>query len=182
MDEEKENQNEDNTSGDDFLEGSDSQYEEDLNDDENERSEDEEDVSGDESDDEDESEDDDEISDEEKDEDSQDVSSASSGPRFDLIEIIFYMGLSIISDILDGRWVTRFVFAPVIIAWLFIKGVNSVGKNVIAQAVELIPGIDWLPITTVAAILTIWSTNSPESFNKTFGIASKAMNSKKIAR
>ncbi len=182
MDEEKENKNNnEDASSDDLLED-DSRDDEDEDDEEQESQDDDREILD--EDEEDEDEDDEEESDEEEDEneESQISSSASSGPRFDLIEIIFYMGISIVSDILDGIWVTRFVFAPIIIAWLFIKGVNSVGKNIIAQAVELIPGIDWLPITTVAAILTIWSTNNPESFNKTFGIAGKAMSSKKLIK
>lgn len=120
-----------------------------------------------------------ETSDEEAEEGVEEEEEAPRGPRFDLVEVIFYMCLSVISDILDGFWVTRFFFAPVIISWLFLKGVNGVGKNVIAQAVELIPGIDWLPITTVAAILTIWSTNNPKSFNKVFGITGKVLKAKK---
>jgi hypothetical protein len=121
-----------------------------------------------------------EAGDEEAEESAEKEEETPRGPRFDLVEVILYMCLSVISDILDGFWITRFFFAPVIISWLFLKGVSSVGKNVIAQAVELIPGIDWLPITTVAAILTIWSTNSPESFNKTFGIAGKVLKAKKV--
>lgn len=106
---------------------------------------------------------------------------APQGPRFDTVDVLFYMGLSILSDILDGLWITRFFFGPVIISWLFLKGVNGVGKNVISQAIELIPVVDWLPITTVAAVVTIWSTNNPESFNKVFGIAGKILKARKAA-
>jgi hypothetical protein len=120
-----------------------------------------------------------ETSDEETEEDAEEKETPQ-GPRFDLIEVVLYVGLSVISDILDGIWITRFFFAPVILLWLFLKRVNGVGKNVIAQAVELLPVIGWLPITTVAAIFTIWSTNNPESFNKVFGIAGKVLKAKKV--
>lgn len=97
------------------------------------------------------------------------------GPRFNFIESYFFVALSVVGDICDGIWVTRFIFAPATIMWLYFKGVDAVGKNVIAQLVELIPGVGWLPISTVAAVLTIWQTNNPESFKRTFGKAGETL-------
>ncbi len=97
------------------------------------------------------------------------------GPHFNFIESYFFVVLAVLGDVCDGIWVTRFIFAPATLMWLYFKGVNAIGKNVIAQLVELIPGVGWLPISTVAAVLTIWQTNNPESFEKTFGKAGKAL-------
>ncbi|MFA6136228.1 MAG: hypothetical protein WC705_02630 [Candidatus Paceibacterota bacterium] len=97
-----------------------------------------------------------------------------SGPHFDFVESFFYISMAILSDIFDGLWISRFFFAPATLLWLYMKGLNNViSKNAIAQGVELIPVVGFLPLSTIAAVLTIWITNNPESFNKVFGVAGK---------
>lgn len=95
--------------------------------------------------------------------------------RFDGVDIFLYVSMAVIGDLGDSIWVTRVVFAPATVGWLYLKGVDAVGKNVIAQLAEIVPFVGWLPISTVAAVLTIWQTNNPESFKKTFGHAADVM-------
>ena len=112
---------------------------------------------------------------------SEKIESLQQGPRFDFMESFFYVSMAVLSDIFDGLWISRFFFAPATLLWLYMKGLNNViSKNAIAQGVELIPVIGFLPLSTIAAILTIWVTNNPESFNKVFGIAGKIF--QKIAK
>lgn len=97
----------------------------------------------------------------------------ASGPHFDAIESVLYVSVAIISDVLDGIWITRFFFGPAILLWLWLKEVKVVGKNAVAQGIELIPIIGWLPMSTVAAVLTIMATNNPAVFEKYLGEAGK---------
>jgi hypothetical protein len=97
-------------------------------------------------------------------------------PRFDEVDIMFYMLLAIAGDIGDGIWVTRFFFAPTTLLFLYFKGVDTaIGKNVIAQFAELVPMFGWLPISTTAAIFTIFATNHPEKFQQWFGKAGEVI-------
>lgn len=113
----------------------------------------------------------------------QDEDEVSASPKrtahFDAVDSFFYISMGVIGDIGDSFWITRVFFGPATIAWLYLKGVDAIGKNVVAQAAELIPMLGWLPISTVAAILTIWQTNNPESFARTFGLAAQAMDATK---
>ena len=126
---------------------------------------------------------DEEVSDNQESEDDQlesggdeEVESENQGPHFDGVESFLYVSVAIVSDIGDGLWFTRFFFAPATLLWLWLKGVNQViSKNAIAQAVEIIPGVDWLPISTVAAIMTIIAVNHPEKFEQWFGAAGQAL-------
>ena len=100
----------------------------------------------------------------------------SLGPHFDHIEIFLYVSMAIIGDLTDPFWFTRFLFGPATIFWLWLKGVHQViSKNAIAQAVELIPGLDVLPISTVAAIMTVIAVNHPEKFQQWFGAAGEVL-------
>lgn len=93
-------------------------------------------------------------------------------PRFDEIDIMFYMLLAILGDIGDSVWVTRLFFAPATFLFLYFKGVDSmISKNAIAQFIEMVPVLGWLPISTTAAIITIFATNHPEQFQQWFGKA-----------
>lgn len=90
-----------------------------------------------------------------------------SGPHFDTIDTIFYLFIAILGDVFDGIWVTRILFAPITILFLYLKGVDQmISKNMISQAVELIPVVGWLPISTTMAIFTIVLTNHPELLDK----------------
>ncbi|MBP6855711.1 MAG: hypothetical protein KBC26_01930 [Candidatus Pacebacteria bacterium] len=96
--------------------------------------------------------------------------------RFDGVDIFLYVSMAVIGDLGDSIWVTRVVFGPATVAWLYLKGVDAaIGKNIVAQLTEMVPFVGWLPISTVAAVLTIWQTNNPESFKKTFGHAADVM-------
>ncbi len=100
----------------------------------------------------------------------------SLGPHFDHIEIFLYVSMAVIGDLTDPFWFTRFLFGPATVLWLWLKGVHQViSKNAIAQAVELIPGLDVLPISTVAAIMTVIAVNHPEKFQQWFGVAGEVL-------
>ena len=110
------------------------------------------------------------------DEVSEKIKDLQQGPHFDFVDSLFYLSMAILSDLLDGTWIARFFFAPATLMWLYLKGVDAaISKNAIAQGIELIPAVGFLPISTIAAILTIWATNNPESFGKFFGIVGKMM-------
>jgi len=117
---------------------------------------------------------------EDADQDNEEITSSAekenSGPRFDEIDVMFYMFLAIVGDVADSVWVPRLFLAPTTILFLYIKGIDStISKNVIAQAVELVPGVGWLPISTTAALFTVLATNYPEKFEKWFGRAGKVI-------
>ncbi len=111
-----------------------------------------------------------------------DAQAERSGPHFDGVDIFFYIALAVLGDIGDSVWIFRFFFGPLTILWLYLKGVrNTISKNAIAQGVELIPILGWLPISTAAAVLTILFTNHPELFEKagTIGKIVQKFSSKK---
>jgi len=101
------------------------------------------------------------------------------GPRFGFVESFFLIGVNLIADILEVffdltgvgvvvSFAIDWIIGPSTILWLFLKGVDGVvGRNAIAQAVELVPFIDMLPVRTVAILITILATNYPDKF-KTF--------------
>lgn len=102
------------------------------------------------------------------------------GPRFNFIESGFLVISNLVGDILElfdlsGVGVivgllVDFVNGPMTVIYLWLKGVDkAVGKNALAQAAELIPLIDLLPIRTTAIILTIIATNHPEWIEKISG-------------
>lgn len=105
-----------------------------------------------------------------------------AGPRFDFIEIIFLVSLCGAADVLELLDLTGvgiiigfavdFVAGPATVMYLWLKGTSHLGKNAIAQGVELIPVLDVLPIRTTAIILTIIAVNHPKMFEKA-GIAGK---------
>jgi len=105
-----------------------------------------------------------------------------AGPRFDFIEIIFLVSLCGAADALELLDLTGvgiivgllvdFAAGPATIIYLWLKGSSHIGKNAIAQGVELIPGLDVLPIRTTAIILTIIAVNHPKMFEKA-GVAGK---------
>lgn len=98
--------------------------------------------------------------------------SRQSGAHFDGVDIFLYVSMAVIGDLGDSIWVTRVVFGPATVAWLYLKGVDAaIGKNIVAQLTEMVPFVGWLPISTVAAVLTIWQTNDPESFKRALGLA-----------
>jgi len=105
-----------------------------------------------------------------------------TGLRFDFIEIIFLVSLCGAADafeLLDLTGVgiivgllVDFAAGPATVMYLWLKGTPHLGKNAIAQGVELIPVLDVLPIRTTAIILTIIAVNHPRMFEKA-GVAGK---------
>ena len=98
-------------------------------------------------------------------------------PRFDIIESFFLIAFNALGDIAELLDITGvgvvvglavdFINGPLTVMYLWIKGVpRTVGKNALAQTVELFPFIDILPIRTVAIVYTILITNHPERFRK----------------
>ena len=109
----------------------------------------------------------------------------STGPEtihFDFIEGFFLISINLIADgikllELTGigiilAFLVDFIIGPITILWLWFKGVPMVGRNAVAQGVELVPGLDLLPIRTTAVVLTIMATNKPQTFDKV-GFAGK---------
>lgn len=101
------------------------------------------------------------------------------GPHFDIVEAFFFLALSLIKDIFDLTWILGAALSLVLVLWMFLKGVKAVKASSIAMFVDDIPVLGVLPITFVAACLTVWHTNWPDSFYKTFGIFSKILTKKK---
>jgi hypothetical protein len=112
---------------------------------------------------------------EENEEELEEAEQENTGPRFDSVDIFFYMSLAIMGDVFDGIWVTRIFFAPTTLLFLYLKGVDQmISRNVISQGIELVPMIGWLPISTTMALYTIIMTNHPELFEK-LGVAGEAL-------
>lgn len=117
---------------------------------------------------------------EDEEEDEEIKEEEEEGPRFNFIESGFLVISNLVGDILElfdlsGVGVivgllVDFVNGPMTVIYLWLKGVDkAVGKNALAQAAELIPLIDLLPIRTTAIILTIIATNHPEWIEKISG-------------
>ena len=97
-------------------------------------------------------------------------------PHFDFIEGFFLISINLIVDGIEWTELTGigiilaflvdFIIGPITILWLWFKGVPMIGRNAVAQGVELIPGLDLLPIRTTAVVLTIIATNKPKTFDK----------------
>ena len=117
-----------------------------------------------------------------------DASAASDAPviddqhRFGFVEGFFLITLCAVGDAFELFDLTGigvivgllvdFLVGPLITIYLFLKGTpRVVSRNAIAQAVEIIPYIDLLPIRTVVIILTIMGTNNPEKWGKYIGLA-----------
>lgn len=97
----------------------------------------------------------------------------SQGPHFSGVEAFLYISVAILGDLGDSVWIFRFFFGPATILWLWLKGVRTaLVKNALAQVVEMIPAVGWLPISTVTAILTVLLTNHPE-YTDRLGILAK---------
>lgn len=125
---------------------------------------------------------------EKRDKNEPDVSAASDAPviddqhRFGFVEGFFLITLCAVGDafelfdltgigVIIGL-VVDFLVGPLITLYLFLKGTpRVVSRNAIAQAVEIIPYLDLLPIRTVVIILTIMGTNNPEKWGKYIGLA-----------
>lgn len=121
---------------------------------------------------------DEETDEEENDEEGEDESAEQPeppGPHFDAIEAFFYIAIcGVLADIFDLTWVAQFLFTPMAFMWRYFKGVKNVGASTWILMIKLIPILGMiLPAATVAAIMTVWETNNPESFRKTFGLAAK---------
>jgi len=106
------------------------------------------------------------------------------GLRFGGIEIFFLIVLNLVGDLLDWLEFVRIIIAGVTLLWFWFKGVHSViGRNAIAQAIEFIPVINWLPIGTAFVIITVISVNNPELFDKMGfigSVAKKIMKASKV--
>jgi hypothetical protein len=112
---------------------------------------------------------------EEGEEDEEIDESLETGPRFNVAESFFLISFNLLGDILElfdltgvgavVGLIVDFVNGPFTVGYLFVKGVKkAVGKNAIAQAAELVPFLDLLPIRTVVITLTIMKTNHPEKY------------------
>ena len=97
-------------------------------------------------------------------------------PHFSFIEAFFLIAINIIADLVElldltgvGAiigFVVDWIIGPTAIFWLWMKGIDMIGRNTVAQALEFIPYVDILPIRSIAIILTIIATNKPELFEK----------------
>jgi hypothetical protein len=123
-----------------------------------------------------------ELDEEEEEELDESAALEHAGPRFDFIEIIFLISLCGAADALELLDLTGvgivigllvdFGVGPATVMYLWLKGTSHLGKNAIAQGIELIPVLDVLPIRTTAIILTILAVNHPKMFEKA-GVAGK---------
>lgn len=113
-----------------------------------------------------------------------DNSSENNAMHIDIIEGFFLISINVLGDLLELFDLTGFgvivgmavdfLVGPIVILWLWMRGIPLVERNAIAQAVELIPGLDILPIRTVAIILTIITVNHPEWMQK-LGLGGKVV-------
>lgn len=110
-----------------------------------------------------------ETEDDDQDEGEEEEKPERPSPYFDTVDVMFYVSVALISEL----GVTSFICAPTIWLFLFFKGVHPVAmkRNVFAQGIKNIPLIGWLiPISVASAILTIISTNHPETLDKLGGV------------
>lgn len=113
-------------------------------------------------------------------------STVTQGPHFSFVESFLLILFNLIGDILDlfspvgiiGFFV-GLIFGPVTIFWLWMKNVDAISKNTIAQIADMIPFIEWLPIRTVAIIFTIISVNNPKKLGKAVNAIEKVSEIKK---
>ena len=102
--------------------------------------------------------------------------SGDSRPHIGFIEGFFLISFNAIGDLLELFDLTGvgmviglivdFVNGPITVGWLWFRGIPMVSRNAIAQGIELVPGLDILPIRTTAIILTIITINHPEWMKK----------------
>lgn len=85
----------------------------------------------------------------------------------DIFELFDLTGIGVIIGL-----VVDFIVGPLITLYLYLKGTpRVVSRNALAQAAEIVPYIDLLPMRTVVMILTILGTNNPERWGKYIGLA-----------
>lgn len=85
-------------------------------------------------------------------------------PKFGGAEIVFGTIFYLILDILD--WFEAGIPGTDVVSWLsqfyyINKGVPGT-RMVVANIIELIPGIDYLPIRTVVFLLVVWTDRHPK--------------------
>lgn len=92
------------------------------------------------------------------------------GPLFfaipDLIELILiFFGL-------DDFWITDIYSLFTAQTYLYLKGIKPT-YSLVANCLELIPYIGWLPMRTVGFAITFYIDHHPEKFGKAMRVAQK---------
>ena len=95
-----------------------------------------------------------------------------AGPHFDFVDSFALISINLIADLVDllsltvigtvVAWAVGGFASGLTLFWLYLKGVKGIGRQAIAQVVDLVPFLDALPIRTTAIVFTIILTNHPE--------------------
>jgi len=133
-------------------------------------------------------EDDDEVGAEnDEDEEQINLNDEDKKSQFNFIEQVLFLSINILGDLIELFDLTGvgavfgslvdFICGPLTLVYFWFKGApNIIGKNAIAQAVELIPFIDLLPIRTVVTFLNM----NPKYTKKFEDFIGKVTNNKEL--